>query len=129
MPLGRKVSNRSWSQEARGKENAKAKASTQAFSSRNRPQVGSAVVNLSVYKDPPVKVKDERLLFTVIRASFNQRRKTLQNGLNHAPGLGVPKEVTVKILEDMELSASVRGEALTLSQFAEFSNRLSDALA
>ncbi len=94
-----------------------------------RPQVGSAVVNLSVYKDPPVKVKDERLLFTVIRASFNQRRKTLQNGLNHAPGLGVPKEVTVKILEDMELSASVRGEALTLSQFAEFSNRLSDALA
>lgn len=94
-----------------------------------RPQVGSSVVNLSVYKEPPVQVKDERLLFAVIRASFNQRRKTLQNGLNHAPGLGISKELTVGILEDMGLLASVRGEALTLSQFAELSNRLSDALA
>lgn len=94
-----------------------------------RPQVGSAVVNLSVYEEPPVKVKDEKLLFAVIRASFNQRRKTLQNGLSHAPGLGIAKERTTKILEDMGLSASVRGEALTLSQFAEFSNRLSDAPA
>ena len=88
-----------------------------------RPNVGSAVIRLSVYEEPPVKVKDEKLLFAIIRASFNQRRKTLQNGLGHVPELGIPKEMTVQILEEMGLPASVRGEALTLEQFADFANR------
>ena len=88
-----------------------------------RPNVGSAVIRLSVYEEPPVKVKDEKLLFAIIRASFNQRRKTLQNGLGHVPELGIPKEMTVQILEEMGLPASVRGEALTLEQFAGFANR------
>ena len=88
-----------------------------------RPNVGSAMIRLSVYEEPAVKVEDEKLLFAIIRASFNQRRKTLQNGLGHVPELGIPKEMTVQILEEMGLPASVRGEALTLEQFAGFANR------
>ena len=88
-----------------------------------RPNVGSAVIRLSVYKEPPVKAVDEKLLFAIIRASFNQRRKTLQNGLGHVPELGISKEMTAQILEAMGLSVSVRGEALTLEQFADFANR------
>lgn len=88
-----------------------------------RPNVGSAVIRLTVHKEPPVKVKDEAFLFAVIRASFNQRRKTLQNGLSHVPELGITKETTVKVLEEMGLSASIRGEAMTLAQFAEFADR------
>ena len=88
-----------------------------------RPNVGSAVIRLSVYKEPPVKAVDEKLLFAIIRASFNQRRKTLQNGLGHMPELGISKEMTAQILEAMGLSVSVRGEALTLEQFADFANR------
>lgn len=88
-----------------------------------RPGVGSAVIRLSVYEEPPVKVEDEKLLFSIIRASFNQRRKTLQNGLGHVPELGISKEMTVQILEEMGLPPSVRGEAMTLAQFADFTNR------
>lgn len=88
-----------------------------------RPNVGSAVIRLSVYKEPPVKAVDEKLLFAIIRASFNQRRKTLQNGLGHVPELGISKEMTAQILEAMGLPVSVRGEALTLEQFADFANR------
>ena len=88
-----------------------------------RPNVGSAVIRLSVYKEPPVKAVDEKLLFAIIRASFNQRRKTLQNGLGHMPELGISKEMTAQILEAMGLPVSVRGEALTLEQFADFANR------
>ena len=87
-----------------------------------RPGVGSAVIRLDVHEQPPVQAEDEALLFAVIRASFNQRRKTLQNGLSHVPGLGISKELTVRILEEMGLSASVRGEALTLKQFVDFTN-------
>ncbi len=87
-----------------------------------RPGVGSAVIRLDVHEQPPVQAEDEALLFSVIRASFNQRRKTLQNGLSHVPGLGISKELTVRILEEMGLSASVRGEALTLKQFVDFTN-------
>ena len=87
-----------------------------------RPGVGSAVIRLDVHERPPVQAEDEALLFAVIRASFNQRRKTLQNGLSHVPGLGISKELTVRILEEMGLSASVRGEALTLKQFVDFTN-------
>ncbi len=87
-----------------------------------RPGVGSAVIRLDVHEQPPVQAEDEALLFAVIRASFNQRRKTLQNGLSHVPGLGISKELTVRILEEMGLSVSVRGEALTLKQFVDFTN-------
>ena len=89
-----------------------------------RPNVGSAVIRLTRYEVPPVQAEDEAFLFAVIRASFNQRRKTLANGLSNAQGLGVTREQVVRVLEDMKLSATIRGEALTLEQFAELSNRL-----
>lgn len=88
-----------------------------------RPNVGSAVIRLTVHKEPPVKVKDEPLMFSIIRASFNQRRKTLQNGLSHVPELGISKELTVRILEEMDLPPTIRGEAMTLKQFAEFTDK------
>ena len=89
-----------------------------------RPKVGSAVIRLTAHKKPPVEVQDEKLMFSIIRASFNQRRKTLQNGISHVAELGISKEQTVKVLEEMNLSPSIRGEAMTLSQFAEFTNRV-----
>lgn len=89
-----------------------------------RPGVGSAVIRLTRYEQPPVHVKDERKMFGLIRASFGQRRKTLVNGLGNAPELGLPKERVAAVLEEMGLSPTIRGEALTLEQFAELSNRL-----
>ncbi|MBQ3029254.1 MAG: 16S rRNA (adenine(1518)-N(6)/adenine(1519)-N(6))-dimethyltransferase RsmA [Lachnospiraceae bacterium] len=89
-----------------------------------RPNVGSAVIRLTLHEEPPVKVEDESLLFAIIRASFNQRRKTLVNGLTNATELGITKEAVHGALEKMGLSATVRGEALTLEQFAELSNLL-----
>lgn len=89
-----------------------------------RPSVGSAVIRLTKYKKPPVETTDERHLFSLIRASFNQRRKTLVNGLLNAGNLGVTKEEILLALERMGLSATVRGEALTLEQFARLSNLL-----
>ncbi|MDE5892718.1 MAG: 16S rRNA (adenine(1518)-N(6)/adenine(1519)-N(6))-dimethyltransferase RsmA [Acetatifactor sp.] len=87
-----------------------------------RPGVDSAVIRLTRYPQPPVEVRDEKHMFAVIRASFNQRRKTLANGL--ANGMGIPREQVVEALEEMGLSATIRGEALTLEQFAQLSNRL-----
>ena len=89
-----------------------------------RPRVGSAVVRLTRHDKPPVQVINEAFLFQVIRASFNQRRKTLVNGLHHAPGIDVPKETMEDVLEEMGLSRNVRGETLTLEQFASLGNRL-----
>ena len=89
-----------------------------------RPRVGSAVIRLTRHAEAPVQVEDEKLMFQIIRASFNQRRKTLVNGLGNAPELHIPKEMTTEVLDEMGLSASVRGEALTLAQFAELSNRI-----
>jgi 16S rRNA (adenine1518-N6/adenine1519-N6)-dimethyltransferase len=89
-----------------------------------RPNVGSAVIRLTRYETPPVAVKDEKKMFALIRASFNQRRKTLVNGLGNASGLNVTKEQAAAALETMGLSPTIRGEALTLEQFA----RLSDLL-
>lgn len=83
-----------------------------------RPTVDSAVIRLVRYEEPPVKTEDEEKLFAVIRAAFNQRRKTLVNALGNAQGLGVRKESVVKALEEMKLSPTIRGEALTLEQFA-----------
>ena len=87
-----------------------------------RPNVGSAVIRLTRHEKPPVDVEDEAFLFGIIRASFNQRRKTLVNGLSN--GGVASKEAVSGALEEMGLSASVRGEALTLSQFATLSNLL-----
>lgn len=89
-----------------------------------RPNVGSAVIRLTRYEKPPVEVNDERWMFALIRASFNQRRKTLVNGLTNAPELKVSKERVLEALEKMELLPTVRGEALTLEQFAVLSNIL-----
>ena len=89
-----------------------------------RPNVGSAVIRLTRYEKPPVEAEDEKYMFSIIRASFNQRRKTLINGLLNAGNLGVTKEDILEVLEEMGLSATIRGEALTLEQFAEFSNKL-----
>lgn len=89
-----------------------------------RPNVGSAVIRLTRHKNSPVEVKDERLMFRLIRASFNQRRKTLVNGLNNATEIPYNKENIVSCLEKMNLSLNVRGEALTLHQFAQLSNLL-----
>lgn len=88
-----------------------------------RPNIGSAVIRLTKWEKPPVQVKDEAFLFSLIRASFNQRRKTLQNSLVNG-GIGVTKEQVAAALEQMKLPPAVRGEALTLLQFA----RLSDLL-
>ena len=87
-----------------------------------RPNVGSAVIRLTRYKEPPVKVEDPKLMFKLVRASFNQRRKTLQNGLNNSPDIPYTKEQIVEALESLQVSPSVRGEALTLEQFARLSN-------
>ena len=89
-----------------------------------RPKVGSAVIRLTRYAQPPVQVKDEQLMFRLIRASFNQRRKTLVNGLNNSPEVQVSKEAILGALEAMGLPATVRGEALTLEQFAQLANLL-----
>ena len=89
-----------------------------------RPNVGSAVIHLLRYEKPPVEVEDEKRMFSLIRASFNQRRKTLANGLSNAPELGVSRERVTAVLEELGLSPTVRGEALTLEQFAQLSNLL-----
>ena len=92
-----------------------------------RPNVGSAVIRLTCHKDCPVKVTDEKWMFRIIRASFNQRRKTLQNGLGNDASLPVTKEQAKTAIESMGLSATIRGEALSLAQFAELANRLKEA--
>ena len=87
-----------------------------------RPNVGSAVIRLTRYQEPPVQVKDPKLMFKLIRASFNQRRKTLQNGLNNSPEIPFSKEEITKAIESLGVSPSVRGEALSLEQFAQLAN-------
>ncbi len=89
-----------------------------------RPNVGSAVIRLSRYEQPPVQVQDEKFMFALIRASFNQRRKTLVNGLTGAPELHLTKDQVATALEQIGVSAQIRGEALTLEQFAALSDAL-----
>ena len=91
-----------------------------------RPKVGSAVIRLERYEKPPVEVRDEKLMFRIIRASFNQRRKTLANGLKNSPELDFTKEQIEEALEKLGKGANVRGEALSLEEFAELSNFLSE---
>jgi len=87
-----------------------------------RPNVGSAVIRLTKHKNPPVSAQDPGLMFRLIRASFNQRRKTLQNGLNNSPEVPYTKEQIISAIESLGLSPSVRGEALNLEQFAALAN-------
>ena len=89
-----------------------------------RPNVGSAVIRLTRYQDPPVAVRDEKLMFALIRASFNQRRKTLVNGLKNSSELSFEKEEILDALRRIGLSENVRGETLTLDQFAALADAL-----
>lgn len=87
-----------------------------------RPKVGSAVIRLKRYSSPPVSVRDPALMFRLIRASFNQRRKTLQNGLSNSPELSLSKEQIAQAILTLGMPASVRGETLTLEQFARLAD-------
>lgn len=87
-----------------------------------RPNVGSAVIRLTRHAEIPVQTDNEKLMFQIIRASFNQRRKTLANGLNNSPEIHLSKEVIQESIEESGFPVTIRGEALTLEQFAAFSN-------
>lgn len=87
-----------------------------------RPNVDSAVIRMDVYEKPPVEVKDEELLFKIIKATFGQRRKTMMNSLSNAPYLNLSKERVAEILEEMGKPLTVRGETFTLEEFAQFTN-------
>ena len=89
-----------------------------------RPNVGSAVIRLTRHEKPPVEVEDGKLMFRIIRASFNQRRKTLANGLNNSPEIHLPKEVIQESIVSLGVPENIRGEALSLEQFAELSNEI-----
>ena len=89
-----------------------------------RPNVGSAVIRLTRHKEKPVTVKNEQHMFRLVRAAFNQRRKTLQNALHNMPELNLSKEQVVVALKEMGLSETIRGEKLTLEEFAKLSDLL-----
>ena len=91
-----------------------------------RPNVSSAVIRLKSHKERPFEVKDEALMFKLIRASFNQRRKTLTNGINNSTELNFTKEQVAEALNKLGLSESIRGEALTLEQFGKLADELTD---
>ena len=91
-----------------------------------RPNVGSAVIRLTRHEKPPVEVTDEKLMFRLIRASFNQRRKTLVNGLKNASDLSFTKEQIEAAIEAIGQPLTIRGEALTLEQFAQLANQLNN---
>jgi 16S rRNA (adenine1518-N6/adenine1519-N6)-dimethyltransferase len=93
-----------------------------------RPNVGSAVIRLALHKDNPVKVKDERLMFKIIRESFNQRRKTLVNGLNNGTEIKLSKETIAEAISELMVSPTIRGEALTLEQFGRLSDIIYDKI-
>lgn len=90
-----------------------------------RPNVDSAVIRLTTHKEPPVKVIDERLMFKLIRASFNQRRKTLVNGIKNFSELSYTKEQVTEAIVNAGFNENIRGEALTLEQFAKLSDEFS----
>lgn len=91
-----------------------------------RPNVDSAVIKLTRHKEPTVNVADEKLMFKIIRASFNQRRKTLVNGLKNSPEISFSKEQIVKTIEKIGKPETIRGEALTLEEFAELANAFTE---
>ena len=87
-----------------------------------RPKVGSAVIRLERYEKPPVEVSNEKLMFRIIRASFNQRRKTLVNGLKNSQELSYSREEIEEVLNECGIPLNIRGEALTLAEFASLAN-------
>lgn len=87
-----------------------------------RPKVGSAVIRLTHHEEPPVSVKEEELMFCIIRASFHQRRKTLANGIANSPELSLSKEQAVEAVKALGMGENVRGEALTLVEFAKIAD-------
>lgn len=89
-----------------------------------RPKVGSAVICLNVYDEPVIKVRDEKLMFKLIRAAFNQRRKTLVNSIANSSELDYTKQDVLDVLKDMRVCETIRGEALSLEEFAEFADRM-----
>ena len=89
-----------------------------------RPNVASAVIRLTLHKDRPVEVKNSALMFRIIRAAFNQRRKTLVNAINNFPEISLSKEDIAASIESCGLSESIRGEALSLAQFAALSDAI-----
>lgn len=91
-----------------------------------RPNVGSAVIQLKLHETPIIKVEDEHFMFSIIRASFNQRRKTLVNGLNNSPNIHASKELILEAIRSIGEKETVRGEALTLEQFAQLSNYITE---
>ena len=93
-----------------------------------RPAVGSAVIRLTRHQKPPVEVMDEKLMFRLIRASFNQRRKTLANGLKYSGELNLSKEVITAAIEKLGKGSSVRGEALDLEEFARLTNIIKEEM-
>ena len=93
-----------------------------------RPNVGSAVIRLTRHENVPVEVRDEKLMFKIIRASFNQRRKTLANGLSNSSEIHLSKDVITSAIEKLGRGPSIRGEALTLQEFARLSNIIYDEI-
>ena len=93
-----------------------------------RPAVGSAVIRLTRHQKPPVEVMDEKLMYRLIRASFNQRRKTLANGLKNSGELNLSKEVITAAIEKLGKGSSVRGEALDLEEFARLTNIIKEEM-
>ena len=93
-----------------------------------QPKVGSAVIRLTRHAEAPVQVEDEKLMFSIIRASFNQRRKTLANGLNNYPGISLSKELIQESILELGVPVNIRGEALSLEQFAQLTNIISKKL-
>ncbi len=91
-----------------------------------RPNVGSAVIRLQKFRTPPVKVKDEKFMFSLIRASFNQRRKTLANSIKNAQEFSFTREEVEEALKKCGIPVNIRGEALNLKQFADLSDKLYD---
>lgn len=108
-----------------------AKAQIAAFVPQNcfmpRPGIGSAVIQLTVHEEKPVRVQDEKRFFAVIKAAFGQRRKTLVNSISNSPELSYEKTQVLDALRQMELNEQIRGEALTLAQFARLSDLLGEA--
>ena len=90
-----------------------------------RPKVGSAVIRLDIYENPPVKAKDDKIMFEIIRGAFNQRRKTLVNAVGNYSGLDYAKEDIANALKEIGLSENVRGETLSLEEYAKLADILS----
>lgn len=91
-----------------------------------RPKVGSSVIRLDIYKDKPIKTVDEKLMFKIIRAGFNQRRKTLVNSLANFEGLKLSKERIIQALSLLGKSEKIRGETLSLEEFAQLAEYLQE---